>query len=640
MRNSPWWYSNANPFYTSGYGLPNCTCYAYGRYAEIKGTFADLPTRNADKWFDIAKNAFETGQSPQLGAVACWRGPVGGTYSGHVAVVEEIYDNGDFLASNSGYTRDPDKMESQYFFTYYCDKQSGYLGSGWMKRRNYIFQGFIYQSTPKSLPAGQWHAKRSGGYSRTSAEARDNAIKVYRQMTGYGWSLNAICGLLGNIEQECAYNFWQWENGIVSENSSAQNSARNNAYGFVQWTPASGYTKDDYCARQPGFGPNYSDKPGKLTDAEVQLWAIQNRTVPTGQWLTNTAPAKKYKTTLPWEQFKISTADPGYLSDCFTWEYERPAEATANLQRRRAAAQYWYDYFSGFAPPSPVTDSPQTEPPPYNPENEPVPDIPETPVITPSKPLEKIDAQWYAKNTGYYERDSNEAYNNACCIFNILWFDNRWSVKAVCALLGWTECFSDYNPFRWAGDTPQSSFIIAGSPAVGYHEEPNPYLVLDWCMYGLTQFSPASGYLDNAASREHYAPNFRNPVWNQSKDPLTGQWTLTIAGYSYTGVSFDGDAQISYFLEILPLLWTNPPDSVYSSLTLKTFLSRTNGRNIPWMVRAAAQCVFGLDTDDYRVEQAISAARYWYGKFRKYEPEKISWPTLYSGKHYLIRNGV
>lgn len=28
------WYSD-NPFYQSGYGMPNCTCYAWGRFWEI-----------------------------------------------------------------------------------------------------------------------------------------------------------------------------------------------------------------------------------------------------------------------------------------------------------------------------------------------------------------------------------------------------------------------------------------------------------------------------------------------------------------------------------------------------------------------------------------------------------------------------
>lgn len=37
MRDSPYWYS-MNPFYIYGYGLPNCTCYAWGRFFENSDT--------------------------------------------------------------------------------------------------------------------------------------------------------------------------------------------------------------------------------------------------------------------------------------------------------------------------------------------------------------------------------------------------------------------------------------------------------------------------------------------------------------------------------------------------------------------------------------------------------------------------
>ena len=46
IRGNPMWYSQ-NPFYQSGYGMPNCTCYAWGRYWEITGERPNLPTGNA-----------------------------------------------------------------------------------------------------------------------------------------------------------------------------------------------------------------------------------------------------------------------------------------------------------------------------------------------------------------------------------------------------------------------------------------------------------------------------------------------------------------------------------------------------------------------------------------------------------------
>ena len=82
-----WWYSSENVYYTA-YQLPNCTCYCYGRYAEILGKFYKLPNANGGDWYRLATN-FNRGKTPKLGAIACWYSP-NGRYAGHVAVVEEI----------------------------------------------------------------------------------------------------------------------------------------------------------------------------------------------------------------------------------------------------------------------------------------------------------------------------------------------------------------------------------------------------------------------------------------------------------------------------------------------------------------------------------------------------------------------
>ena len=138
MRGNPWWYSTGNIFYPD-YGLPNCTCYAYGRYAEIRGAFASLPGGNAGTWWNTVSSDFEKGQTPRLGAIACWR-DANNLFAGHVGVVEVIKPNMDIITSNSAWNR-----QDYYFYTqtftadtnykcYYHSTQGG----------NYVFQGFIY----------------------------------------------------------------------------------------------------------------------------------------------------------------------------------------------------------------------------------------------------------------------------------------------------------------------------------------------------------------------------------------------------------------------------------------------------------------------------------------------------------------
>lgn len=128
------WYFGNNPFYNAGYGMPNCTCYAWGRRAEITGEAPKLPTGNAGSWYEanIRSGAYAYGQEPQVGAVAVWKYP-GTRDSGHVAVVEVINEDGSFICSNSAW-------QSTFFYV-----QTWTMDSirNW-SHRNAVFQGFIY----------------------------------------------------------------------------------------------------------------------------------------------------------------------------------------------------------------------------------------------------------------------------------------------------------------------------------------------------------------------------------------------------------------------------------------------------------------------------------------------------------------
>lgn len=133
MEGSRYWYSTTNPFYPEN-GLPNCTCYAWGRFWEISVQAEDehiptLPTGNAEDWWS-AVTGYETGSEPQLGAVICLaNGPYSGL--GHVAIVEQIDDNGTVTFSNSAYN-------GAYFYLRSGNASNGYGYS------EYDFQGFIY----------------------------------------------------------------------------------------------------------------------------------------------------------------------------------------------------------------------------------------------------------------------------------------------------------------------------------------------------------------------------------------------------------------------------------------------------------------------------------------------------------------
>ena len=139
MANNPKWY-RSNPFYQSGFGLPNCTCYCWGRFWEISDPNNEYINRpilsmgNGKEWWqwNIDNNIYEYGQEPKLGAILCFTPGAGSTANGHVATVEEIYSD-HIVTSNSDWN-------GRYFYTetLYPDANGKYHHS------SYTSQGFIY----------------------------------------------------------------------------------------------------------------------------------------------------------------------------------------------------------------------------------------------------------------------------------------------------------------------------------------------------------------------------------------------------------------------------------------------------------------------------------------------------------------
>ena len=127
----PCYYSQENPFYAADYGMPNCTCYAWGRAYEINGERPELSPYDACTWYgyNAENQIYDYGDTPKQGAIACWAYADGGP--GHVAVVEEV-DDDNVLLSNSAYSG-----EEFYMDTVPADDPSA-------GRENWIFQGYIY----------------------------------------------------------------------------------------------------------------------------------------------------------------------------------------------------------------------------------------------------------------------------------------------------------------------------------------------------------------------------------------------------------------------------------------------------------------------------------------------------------------
>lgn len=334
ITSSPWYYSSGNPFYAAGYGMPNCTAYAYGRYAEARNAWASLPTWDAKDWYDDA-TSFSRGSVPALGAVACW-GQNGSGAVGHVAIVETIYSGNDILISESHST-----TGLPFFDTQTLHASSGYMDSIYMGS-SFYFQGFIYNDwspgggggTP--LPPSSWHAKTTGGYDRTDTEAIENALCAYKYLLTKGWTLNAFCGMWGNVEYESGYNPWRWESDSVPSYPSTPSYG----YGLPQFTPSSKYISSPYAQSYTGYSPNWSDHAGTPDDGAAQIQFIDEH--------ADYYPTATYD--LSYSVYKISTYSAGLMAKAWLYNYERPADPGATENDRAAAAEYWYDLLIQYDP--------------------------------------------------------------------------------------------------------------------------------------------------------------------------------------------------------------------------------------------------------------------------------------------------
>lgn len=135
---NPYYYSQDNIFYAADYGMPNCTCYAWGRAYEINSERPALSPYDACTWYpyNADRHIYDYGDTPREGAIACWAYADGGP--GHVAVVEQV-EGDTVLLSNSAYSGTE----------FYLDTVSADAPSE--GREGWIFQGYIYVNEDKRL---------------------------------------------------------------------------------------------------------------------------------------------------------------------------------------------------------------------------------------------------------------------------------------------------------------------------------------------------------------------------------------------------------------------------------------------------------------------------------------------------------
>ncbi len=156
----------------------------------------------------------------------------------------------------------------------------------------------------------------------TYNQMKVNAEYIYKAFKDKGWTLNAVAGMLGNMQRESTLNPGIWQNNDVGNTTGG--------YGLVQWTPATKYI--DWLL--PG-----SDASTMDNNISRILYELENNL----QWISTQEYPMSFK------EFTTSKERPEDLASVFLYNYER-AGVTAENERRENALN-WYLYLGGIIPP-------------------------------------------------------------------------------------------------------------------------------------------------------------------------------------------------------------------------------------------------------------------------------------------------
>lgn len=165
----------------------------------------------------------------------------------------------------------------------------------------------------------------SGNRYLSLTEMEENAKMIWAYFKPKGWSLNAVCGMLGNMQSESTINPAIWE--------SLDEGNLDNGLGLVQWTPATKLIE--------WVGLSY-------LDGDKQCERIQYELENNLQWIATSEYPMSF------QEFHTSNDTPYNLAMAFISNYERPFDS--NQPIRGEQANYWYKILEGTTPqPQPQT---------------------------------------------------------------------------------------------------------------------------------------------------------------------------------------------------------------------------------------------------------------------------------------------
>ena len=169
----------------------------------------------------------------------------------------------------------------------------------------------------------------------TKKQQLKNAKYIKSYFEKKKWSINAICGLLGNIYEECGMNpgLWQYWNDVTY------------AYGLLQWDDATNFLNRATSKKLTPKDVNSmaSDNPKKLMDLQLKYFE-KTMGGKYNTWYQTTAYYGCIKMSV--KKYKKSKKKAEKLAYIFHGSYERSGDTDDEIKERGKAAKKYHNKFN------------------------------------------------------------------------------------------------------------------------------------------------------------------------------------------------------------------------------------------------------------------------------------------------------
>lgn len=202
----------------------------------------------------------------------------------------------------------------------------------------YLFGYNDYPSGGGSSDPSDVYASVCAGVSTlTTAQMNANAKYIYNYLKSQGFTKQAACGVLGNMQAEGGINPGIWE---VRDNTSY-------GYGLVQWTPSTKFLNRAKsqgiisAATATAVNSLANNAPKTLMDAELEclIWGCTSG----GEFFAPASSMQHSGYSMSFATYKASTLSASTLAVVFHDHFERSADGTTGLNKRSNYATNWYN---------------------------------------------------------------------------------------------------------------------------------------------------------------------------------------------------------------------------------------------------------------------------------------------------------